>query len=504
MKNIVKTVILITLFTAFTRLSGFIFRIFMSRIIGAEALGIYQIAFSVFASLVTICCSGIPLSVSRLSAKYSELKQTKTKYSITTSALIIALTSSIFLCSIILIFNNILANLFTSYSCMLILLTLLPAVVFSSVHGVIRGYLWGEDDYLWVCIIELVEQYIRIIACSIALSFAYTTLHGALSASISLTIAIFISCILILIIYKKKGGKYHLSTRSFKEVLSSSTPVTALRFLSSLVQPLISLIIPFCLVQTGYTNEQALTLFGVSMGMAFPLIFLPTTIIDSLSITLISSLARAKATQNTAFITEQVAKSFTFASFIACLCLPIFASLGEPICSLLFNSALAGQFLSKSSIAIIPFSLSGITTSILNSLEQEKKTFKYYMLSSLIMIALLFVLPYFVGIDAIIIALTAQCSIICLCNLLLIKKLGYLTLPPIILLFKMFLIAIVYALITFLLFDIMQHFFPLFINLIFCASFCSLLYLYTIQLLKLYNIKPFINRLLKKKSYPLA
>lgn len=490
---------LITIFTIFTRLSGFIFRIFMSRAMGAEALGLYHIVFSVFACLVTICCSGIPLSVSRLCAKYGELKNTSKKYSIVTSALIIAFSYAVFLCLCILAFRNIFANIFTDQSCMLLLITLLPAVIFSAFHGVIRGYLWGEDDYLSVCVIELIEQYIRIIACSIALAFAYTTLDKALSATSSLTIAIFISCVLIFITYKKKGGKFVFSRKSFSEVIKSSTPVTALRFLSSLLQPLISLIIPFCLVQIGYTTEQALVLFGACMGMAFPLVFLPTTVIDSLSITLISSLSRAKTQQKTQIIKEQITKAFIFASFIACMCLPLFLSLGEPICIFLFNSSLAGDFLSKASLAIIPFSLSGITTSVLNSLEYEKQTFLYFLFSSAVMIVLLFILPYFIGIDAIIASFVVQNIIVCICNISLLKKKGYISTNSFRTLTKLICIAIFSSLLTSFCYNLFANFCPLFLNLATSGCLCVMCFAMLCQALDAYNVKDVIQKIIKRK-----
>ena len=45
MKSLVKTVALITGFSILTRIAGFLFRVYLSRAIGAEALGLYQVAF---------------------------------------------------------------------------------------------------------------------------------------------------------------------------------------------------------------------------------------------------------------------------------------------------------------------------------------------------------------------------------------------------------------------------------------------------------------------------
>ena len=70
MKSLFKTVALLTIFSIITRIAGFLFKIYLSRAIGAESLGLYQIAFSVFIVLLTVVSSGLPLTISKLSAKY--------------------------------------------------------------------------------------------------------------------------------------------------------------------------------------------------------------------------------------------------------------------------------------------------------------------------------------------------------------------------------------------------------------------------------------------------
>ena len=57
MKSILKSVALISVFSVLTRLLGFLLRIFLSRTIGAEALGLYQVALSVFMVLLTVVSS---------------------------------------------------------------------------------------------------------------------------------------------------------------------------------------------------------------------------------------------------------------------------------------------------------------------------------------------------------------------------------------------------------------------------------------------------------------
>lgn len=77
-KTIFSAVFTLSVFTVIDRALGFIFKIFLSRELGAAMLGVYQVALSFFFVLLTATTSGIPLIVSKLTAKYrisGELKK---------------------------------------------------------------------------------------------------------------------------------------------------------------------------------------------------------------------------------------------------------------------------------------------------------------------------------------------------------------------------------------------------------------------------------------------
>ena len=63
---------LVTVLSCFERFLGFIYRVYLSRELGAEGLGLYQITLSVLGLFMTITSSGVPISVSRTMIKYRE------------------------------------------------------------------------------------------------------------------------------------------------------------------------------------------------------------------------------------------------------------------------------------------------------------------------------------------------------------------------------------------------------------------------------------------------
>ena len=167
MKSLFKTVALITMFSVVTRVVGFLFRIYLSRAVGAEALGIYQVAFSIFMVLMTIIASGLPLIISRMTSSFSVSKERKKEGSLVSTALIFAISLSILLCLVVLAFKNLFSSMFTDERCLQILIIMLPSLIFSAVYSVFRGAMWGKDNYFALCASELYEQIVRILICVI-------------------------------------------------------------------------------------------------------------------------------------------------------------------------------------------------------------------------------------------------------------------------------------------------------------------------------------------------
>ena len=173
MKKLLKALLILTSFSVLTRALGFLFRIFLSRLIGAEGLGIYQISFSVYMVLETFIASGLPLIVSKITSSIEIEKNKNKEYNLVSTALLIGVITSLIVCLIVLLFKNIFGLIFTDKRCLNILITLLPALVFSSVYSILRGNLWGHRKYFLVSLTEFLEQLTRIIICVLFVSFFY-------------------------------------------------------------------------------------------------------------------------------------------------------------------------------------------------------------------------------------------------------------------------------------------------------------------------------------------
>ncbi len=494
MKSLFKAVALITVFSILTRIAGFLFRIYLARAIGEVELGLYQIAFSIFVVLLTVVSSGLPLTVSKLSAQYEAKHQRGKQNSMVTASLIVGGLVACLLCAVLLLFNKYLTVLFPDSRCVLILISLLPAVVFSSAYSVFRGVLWGHNKYFIVCLTELIEQLSRIIICVLALSFLFSTVDGSLVASISLSIACMISFIIITIAYFKHGYSLASPKGAYKEVIAPSASITGVRLLSSLIQPLVAIIVPMRMISAGFTNEQALTQFGIAMGMTYPLLFLPSTLVGSLAMALIPDLASANASNNKQHISSRIQTSLLFSFFVACICVPVYMALGEPICEFLFDNTQAGSYLANSAWTMIPICVSSISTTILNALCLEVKSMKNYIVGAIFMLICLWVLPAYIGVESMIVGMGGCMLITTLLNFRMIGKvipdLKY-GLKSVILI----LLVLPTTLLTQNVYGLLSFILPNFVNIVICGLLSVATYALLCQIFNVVEIKSFFIKL---------
>ena len=499
MKSLFKTVFIITGFAVLTRLLGFIFRIYLSRMLGAEALGLYQVSLSVFMVLLTIVASGLPVIISKLSAKYYSKKDISSEAKLISASLIISVVTSIILSIFVLVFKNLFSLLFADDRCYSILLVMLPAVLFSSVYNVFRGSMWGHSNYFGYCITELFEYIVRITVCVFLLSFGIGSLSTSISAGLSLSIACLLSMALSIILYFVYGGKLKKPDKIYKEVIKSSAPITAVRFLSSLVQPIIALIIPARLIAVGYTSSQAMSIYGIAIGMTLPLLFIPITLVGSLSTALIPDLSKAVSNEDNNEVKNKISSSLIFTLFITFLIMPLFMGAGENIGLFFFGNVTSGALLSSSAWMIVPMALTSISSSILNALGKEVKSFINYLIGSVFLFTAIWFLPSIIGINALIVGMGICVSITSILNIIMIKK----TINNKLNILKPFVLMLAFCLpcaaITFFITSLLNNIIPLFFNLAISCCIGGGLFIALCSTYKIINVKSMFVEMKKVK-----
>jgi len=472
----------LTTFSVLTRFLGFLYKIYLSRIMTTTELGIYNLTLSVYMVLITIVSSSIPLTISKITSHNKSAKREfSTNYSVT-SSLILTTIISIVLVLIVLFCRPLLVLIIGSDLGYEIIIALIPSIIFSAIYSQIRGFLWGHENYFGVSIVEFVEQLLRIAFCIL---FIYLDIFSspAIAVGVALSIACGISTLYGFVLYFKNGGKFRFKHGYFKEIITSSLPLTGVRLFGSLLQPLVAIMLPLMLTNLGMDREFALGELGIIMGMSLPIISIPSTIIGSLCMILVPRISSTDNNRNKLII--QIENYILFSLVCLFAFVPIFIVLGAPLCEFVFDNAQSGIYLCYCVWIIIPMGLAQITTSILNALNQENKSFIYFVISSIFMFIAIIILPKFIGIMAMGFSIGVSNIVLAILNFNKIKKLTNYSPQIIRKLITQLLIIIPIILITKLSYNWTSIIFNNLISICICAAISVMSY---IMLLFVFNI----------------
>lgn len=400
MKSFKKSTLLIMIFSIVTRLTSFLFKIYLSRRVGAEVLGLFQMAASVFGLFCTIAGSGIPLMLSRKTAALSALKNKEKELNgVMTGAMALTLGLTLFLILGAVIFRDKLSLVFSDGRCVKLFYLILPALVSTMLYQLLRGYFMGKGRYFDYSVTELLEEIIKVIACLTFLSNAFILLSDSVAIAIAFTVTDYVIMAILLILYFVKGGRI-VKPRGVKELAKSALPVTGMRIVAGLLTSFIAIVLPAALVRNGMSAGEAAAEYGRAVGMAFSLLFAPLSLTGALSVVILPEAAALAATGKREELRTRINESILFVFLIAVFFYAVFFVLGETYGELLFDDRRAGSFIAFASGMVVPAALSGLLNTTLNSLGEEKKVFAVFLISSLFLILSVLFLPRYIGIYA--------------------------------------------------------------------------------------------------------
>lgn len=420
--NIYQTAVYVTVFSVVEKFLGFLYRIILSRTLGSEGMGLYQLALSIFAVLITAASSGIPITVSRLITKHRAEKNKNAEQSTITAAIVSTLVFSVPVFIILFFGHKWFDFLFSDARCMSIFLILLPSLTFNSIYSVIRGVFWGNKQFMPYCVIDLIEEIVMIVAGVLLVTNMTSVLDGAQRAAFAIIISYLFSFSISFVYFFVKGGRLKNPRSQFRPLLHSALPITGMRTSNSLINSVISLLLPARLIAAGFTSQQAMSELGVAMGMSMPILSIPATLIGSLSLVIVPELAENFYNSRHAKLRDNIEKALKVTVLIAAILIPFLFVTGEDMGIFLFSDAKSGEIIRNASFVLLPMSFTMITTSILNSLGYEKYTCIYFFVSAAASLLCTYFLPSVIGVYALFVGMAASGIISSALNLILIIK----------------------------------------------------------------------------------
>lgn len=387
-ESLMKGTLILTIAGIVVKVIGSLNWIFVSRVLGGEGIGLYQMAFPIYFFALSVSTAGVPVAISIITAERVAVKD-------------IFGARRVFKISMwLMLATGIIFSLLTYYGARWLIewqfirdprayysvVVLAPAIFFVTLLASSRGYLQGWQRMTPTAISQIVEQIFRVITMVLLadLFLPYGLEYASAGASSGACMGA-IAGLLVLVYFhvqlnrdiQKNYSPEDLLPRkdaklSCRKIISRlfklALPVSAASIMLPVVSNLDLVIVPQRLEVAGYTVNQATELFGYLTGMAVPLINLSTLITASLAVSIIPALSEARTLNQFDRVKEQTAAGIRISHFVCFPAFVVVCMLATPIASLIYNAPKAGNVVWACSFSIVLLGLHQVSTGILQGL----------------------------------------------------------------------------------------------------------------------------------------
>lgn len=373
------------------RVMGFILRIWLSRELGAQAMGLVELAGNAQMLLITPVVSGLPAAMSRMCAKAEHERQVR----VLRCGMGLALAFSLPLMLIAFALRTPLALWLGDIRTLPALIAYLPCIPVLGVSCALNGYYYGTGRPVPPAVSEILEQVIRLFLTVRLVS----TLRGwpvmlraaapAAASMIGETIALMLMLLIAArtLLTARAAGSRRMILR---EMIALSLPLTGMRIVSSLMRTVQSVLIPARLQISGLTASGALGQLGMMNGMMMPVLLLPSFVTCSLTMVAAPELTRRQAQQ-------RPQRHLVLRLILAALSIGLMAMAGVWILAPLFSNTLYRQPellpLLRRCCALVPvMAVSQVVSGMMNGLGLQGTSLRITLLSSFLSILTMYVL----------------------------------------------------------------------------------------------------------------
>lgn len=402
---IIGTVIL-TLTGFASRFIGFFYRIFLSRVFGAEGMGIYQLTSPVLALSFSLTVAGIQTAISKYVAGETATKDYRYSFTHLFTGFVLSMTLS-FLCTIgIYCFAEKIALYFLLEERTAPLLRIIAlSIPMATVHSCINGYFYGIRQTAVPSACQLSEQLVRV---GSVYAIYYFCMQRGFTPTISFAVvglvigeaaSMIVSLIAVKAHYshvlpKNYGSLLCFERLSFgqatQNLMRVAAPLSLNRMIINFLQSIESIFIPNKLIIYGYDQASALSVYGILTGMSLPLLLFPGAITNSICVLLLPLVSEAEAGGNKRAIKKAVNKSIRYGFLLGAVFTALFFFGGKLLGRLLYQNELAGKFIIILSFLCPLMYIAGTLNSILNGLGKTGLTFLFSMLSLIVRLGFVF------------------------------------------------------------------------------------------------------------------
>ncbi len=405
-KSTIKTIITLLGLGFIAKLLSTVARILMTRELGVDGMGLYQLATPCMLLVITIAQFGLPTAMATLVSRH----RNKAKL-IFGSGLTIAFIIAMLMMILVIILAPTIANVILKNNDLLLtiyaLALLIPLV---SLSAIIKGFFLGLNEIeLTSTIMEEVGRIIFII-CFLNLFVSKGANYGSFGAMLGVCVGEIFQTLYMVIFNDKKlynrineliSIKKSERIQETKSIVRLSLPLTLSRLVGSITYFVESIIVANLMLKYGMTTLEITHDYGILSGYVMPMLLMPGFFATSFANYLLPKLSSSIG-KNRIKEAKNIFKKIGLLSGITGLFFStIFFFFGDKIMFILYGTSEGYNLVKLFAFPFMIFYIEAPIVAAMHALDLTNKAFYATVISSITRIGLLLVLAKELHISAI-------------------------------------------------------------------------------------------------------
>ena len=373
-------VLLLTVLGALSQLLAFGYRVALSRLAGAEVMGLYQLVMPVYSVVLSLTAVGLTSAVSNLTSQHLALQNSRAAEQTLTTCLRLFFLLLLPVGAVLILCSDFISTAFLGDArTQLGLILLAPCAALTGVENLHKHVFYGSGLVGTPAVVELLEQLVRTAA---VLGLLVLFLPQYPERVVGLIVAGMVVCevfssITLAVLHRRRMGRIGISGPGEqgavrrRRVAAIARPVGLNALLGNLMGAANSALIPQKLVEGGAERSDAIAQFGVVCGMTLPMLALPTVFLGAMNLVLVPRLARSHALSRPEEIRRLASQAMSSASLMILPSMALMAVLGPDLGRILFGQEQAGSYLLPLAVTMALSCYCSVLACILNGVGQQ-------------------------------------------------------------------------------------------------------------------------------------
>ncbi len=386
--NLLSGALILSVGAILAKVFSAVYRIVLTRILGGEGIGLYQLIFPFYSLCVVLATAGLPMAISKVIAR-SQGKEN----SVIKKCLLFTSIISLTLVFILMISSKGLATLQKESSIWICYIILAPGIILVTASSVLRGYFQGRANFTPSAVSNIFEQFIKL-CVGLVLSLAFIS-QGIIPAIVGAMIGIVVSeavSILILLLYYKhyKTTDIDKSAVSMKEIIKDVIPITITNIIMPIATFIDSLIV-VNLLNINFSSQASILLYGLESGAVSSLVNLPTIFSFAIASVILPSLSMNLSTSSKK---QKLSLALKVILVITIPCVLCFTFIPDRLIGLLYSNRLnslgidgvsiASRLLTIAGFGVVFFAVNQLYSSCLQAMDKRFVTIRNLIIAVII------------------------------------------------------------------------------------------------------------------------